>query len=117
MGVSAPHRRAKRLPSPPPPDPGSGRSPELYKVEVFIPIQKPTIDKRFRASAKQHNKGAYIKHRLNVDLKRYYSDHCINDRCELNMKVIGAKNLQTHPMLSGAGIKGATVRVQSHFRN
>lgn len=54
--------------------------------------------------------------RLNLMLKAFYSRNKVADRCELNMKTIGGEQLDHFPMLSGAGIKGATVRNQLCFQ-
>jgi hypothetical protein len=53
--------------------------------------------------------------RLNAELRAWYSQHHVTDRCQLSMKSIGATNLGVFPMLSGAGIKGATVWSKLHF--
>ena len=49
-------------------------------------------------------------YRINSDLTAFYVRTHATDRCEINMKSLGAEKLDQFPVLSGAGIKGATVR-------
>ena len=55
------------------------------------------------------------RRRLNERLSEYYTAYNIRDRLELSMKVLSAESLVTFPMLSGPGVKGATVRALVPF--
>jgi hypothetical protein len=47
--------------------------------------------------------------RLNTELKTFYGNRHVHDRCELSMKVISDK-VDKFPSLQGPGIKGATIK-------
>jgi hypothetical protein len=57
---------------------------------------------------------AYI-YRLHNELKEFYSGCGVLDKCELSLRSLTAKKVDQLPVLSGAGIKAATVKALVPF--